>query len=86
VTITTVSGRRQVRFQRSALGPRGDCPPQYWVDGMRVEQASADEFPPNDIEALEIYAGQATIPPQFAPRAVQAVKTCGVIVIWTRVP
>jgi len=86
VTISTISGRRQVRFQRSALNPRGDCPPQYWVDGMRVEQASADEFPPNDIEALEVYAGQATIPPQFAPRSVQAVKTCGVIVIWTRVP
>ncbi len=86
VTIQTIGGRRQVRFSRSAMNPRGDCPPQYWVDGMRIENASADEFPPSDIEGLEIYAGTATIPSQFAPRAVQVQKTCGAIVIWTRVP
>ena len=86
VSIQTISGRRQVRFSRSAMSPRGDCPPQYWVDGMRIENASADEFPPGDIEGIEIYAGTATIPSQFAPRTVQVQKTCGAIVIWTRVP
>jgi Carboxypeptidase regulatory-like domain/TonB-dependent Receptor Plug Domain len=86
VNITSISGRRQVRFSRAAFNTRGDCPPQYWVDGMRVENASADEFPPQDVEALEVYAGAATIPSQFAPRAVQVQKTCGAIVIWTRLP
>jgi hypothetical protein len=86
ITIATMGGRRQVRFSRSTMSPRGDCPPQYWLDGMRVESASADEFPPGDIEAIELYAGSATIPSQFAPRAVQVQKTCGAIVIWTRIP
>jgi hypothetical protein len=86
VMVVTIGGRRQVRFSRSAASPRGDCPPQYWVDGMRVENASADEFPPGDIEALEVYSGTATIPSQFAPRMIQMQKTCGAIVVWTRLP
>ena len=86
VSIQMVNGRRQVRFSRSALNPRGDCPPQYWLDGMRMENASADEIAPGDIEALELYSGTATIPLQFAPRAVQIQKTCGAVVVWTRIP
>jgi hypothetical protein len=81
-----VGGRRQIRMSRSASNPRGDCPPQYFIDGMRMEGGSADEIIPHDIEALEVYAGIATIPLQFAPRAVQREKTCGAIVIWTRLP
>jgi hypothetical protein len=86
ITILSVNGRKSVRFSRSP-GVRGDCPPQYWVDGMRVENASPDEFPPGDVEAVELYAGSATIPPQFAPR-VQSIRTqtCGAVVIWTRLP
>ena len=86
ITVLTVNGRKVVRFSRSP-GIRGDCPPQYWVDGMRVENASPDEFPPGDVEAIELYAGSATIPPQFAPR-MQNVRsqTCGAVVIWTRLP
>jgi hypothetical protein len=86
VGISSVNGRKVIRFTRSA-GIRGDCPPQYWVDGMRIENASPDEFPPQDVEAIELYAGSATIPPQFAPR-IQNVKsqTCGAVVIWTRLP
>ena len=86
VSVVTVGGRRSIRFSRNA-GIRGDCPPQYWVDGMRVENASPDEFPPGDLEALEIYAGPSTIPPQFAPRSFTiGQRTCGAIVIWTRLP
>ncbi|MEP6733387.1 MAG: carboxypeptidase regulatory-like domain-containing protein [bacterium] len=86
VSIVNVNGRRVVRFSRGP-GIRGDCPPQYWVDGMRVESASPEEFPPQDVEAIELYAGNATIPPQFAPK-MQSLRsqTCGVIVIWTRLP
>ena len=54
---------------------------------MRVENASPDEFPPQDVEGIELYAGSATIPPQFAPRF-QSIRTqtCGAVVIWTRLP
>jgi len=81
-SITTINGRSQIRFHRN-VGTR-DCPPQYWLDGQRVEQASPDEFVPDDVEAIEIYPGPATIPVQFAPRPYQ--YTCGAIIIWTRVP
>ena len=86
VNIVNINGRKVVRFGRSP-GLRGDCPPQYWVDGMRIENASPDEFPPQDVEAIELYAGSATIPAQFAPRVTSfRNQTCGVIVIWTRLP
>jgi hypothetical protein len=86
VSIVNVNGRKVIRFSRSP-GVRGDCPPQYWVDGMRIENASPDEFPPMDVEAIELYAGSATIPPQFAPRIqTMRTQTCGAVVIWTRLP
>jgi carboxypeptidase family protein/TonB-dependent receptor-like protein len=80
--VITMNGRRTLRFN-GTLQPR-DCPPQYVVDGMRIESGSPDEFTPSDIEALEFYSGPATIPPQFTNRAFS--HTCGVIVIWTRLP
>ena len=76
------NGRNTLRFTRTQ-GPR-DCPPQYWVDGQRIEAGQPDEFTPEDVEAIEIYAGPATIPVQFAPRP--WAYTCGSIVIWTRLP
>ena len=86
VSVVSINGRQSIRFSRSA-GLRVDCPPQYWVDGMSVQNATPDEFPPQDVEALEIYAGEGTIPPQFAPRMLTfGPKTCGAIVIWTRLP
>lgn len=86
VQVVTRQGRKAVRFARSP-GIRGDCPPQYFVDGMRLEGASPDEFPPMDVEAVELYSGISTIPAQFAPRTVSVrAQTCGAIVIWTRIP
>jgi Carboxypeptidase regulatory-like domain/TonB-dependent Receptor Plug Domain len=86
LSVVNQNGRKVIRFSRS-MGIKGDCPPQYWVDGMRLENATPDEFPPSDIEGIELYSGAATIPPQFAPKF-QTVRqqTCGVIVIWTRLP
>lgn len=80
--VVNLNGRRTLRFNGS-LQPR-DCPPQYVVDGMRIESGSPDEFTPTDIEAVEFYSGPATTPPQFTNRAFN--HTCGVIVIWTRLP
>ncbi|HET9010926.1 MAG TPA: carboxypeptidase regulatory-like domain-containing protein, partial [Gemmatimonadaceae bacterium] len=66
VTIGTRNGRPTIRFNHGTNVR--DCPPQYVVDGMRIENGSPDEFTPQDVEAIEMYSGPATIPPQFAPR------------------
>lgn len=81
VAISSRGGRKVIRFNR---GSARDCPPQYFVDGMRIEAGMPDEFTPQDVEAVEFYSGPATLPPQFAPRPFS--YTCGAIVIWTRIP
>ena len=80
--VVNLNGRQTLRFNNSVGGR--DCPPQYVVDGMRIESGSPDEFSPVDIEAVEIYSGPATTPPQFTGRPFS--YTCGAIVIWTRLP
>ncbi len=82
VKVSTLNGRKFIGFYRNAGNPT--CPPQYFVDGQRIEQGSPDEFTPSDVEAIEVYAGAATIPPQFAPHMWS--RTCGAVVIWTRLP
>ena len=82
LTVVTRGGRKVLRFNRG--GGARDCPPQYFVDGMRIESGMPDEFAPQDVEAVEFYSGPATLPPQFAPRPFS--YTCGAIVIWTRIP
>ena len=82
VRVSTSGGRPTIRFARDANSR--DCPPQYVVDGMRIENGSPDEFTPEDVEAIEIYSGPATVPVQFKSRPDQ--RTCGAVVIWTRLP
>ena len=82
VTIQDYRGRPEIRFRGSVGGMFRDCPPKYWVDGIPLESGSADEFAPDNVEAVEIYAGPATTPPQFTTRS----NTCGTVVVWTRLP
>ncbi len=85
LSVITIGGRQSIRFRNS--GGRGDCPPQYFIDGIRLDNAGPDEFQPSDLEGVELYNGIATIPPQFSPRVVSfGPKTCGAIVIWSRLP
>lgn len=85
LNVMTVGGRQTIRFRNT--GGRGDCPPQYWLDGSRIDSAGPDEFVPGSIEAVEIYNGISTTPAQFAPRVVSfGPKTCGTIVVWSRLP
>jgi hypothetical protein len=85
LNVITVGGRQTIRFRTT--GGRGDCPPQYWLDGSRIENAGPDEFVPGSIEAVEIYNGISTTPAQFAPRMVSfGPRTCGTIVVWSRLP
>jgi len=82
VTVQTRGGRKVIRFSRGSQ--RADCPPQFYVDGMRIDSMSPDEMTPQDVEAIEVYSGPATTPPQFAPKFNS--YTCGAVVIWTRLP
>jgi hypothetical protein len=75
--------RSGVRFD-SSNSKRLDCPPQYWIDGRRVNNTEIDDYPASDVEAIELYAGPSSTPMQFS----QSVSsyTCGTVVIWTRIP
>jgi hypothetical protein len=57
------------------------CPPQLFVHTTPYS-GEVDDFPPDVLEALEIYSGSSEVPPELnIGRAM-----CGVIVIWTRDP
>jgi len=81
VTIMSARGRSDIRFRGAAFGSR-DCPPQYWLDGIPLERGGADEFTPENVEAIELYPSAATTPPQFNTRS----ATCGTVVVWSRLP
>jgi carboxypeptidase family protein/TonB-dependent receptor-like protein len=57
------------------------CPPQLFVHTTPYS-GEVDDFPPDVIEAIEVYSGSAELPPELnLGRAL-----CGAIVIWTRDP
>jgi outer membrane receptor for ferrienterochelin and colicin len=68
--------------------PGMQCLPPVFVDGILVshgnqrpeERFDLNTLLPQDIEAVEIYAGPARVPPQFGG----ANAACGVILVWTR--
>lgn len=80
--VRLAGGEMGMRFTSSA-NQRRDCVPQFWVDGQRVMNAEIDDFPPGDIEGLELYRGPSTTPMRFSQGAI---TTCGTVVIWSRVP
>jgi|SRR5438105_2228470 len=76
-------GQAALRFNRAQMGNR-DCPPQYWVDGIKAFALNIDDIVPQDVEGIEIYEGASSIPPQFNTR--EGTTICGVVLIWTRIP
>ncbi|HEY4218178.1 MAG TPA: TonB-dependent receptor [Gemmatimonadaceae bacterium] len=74
-------GSSTLRFSRTE---RKDCPPQFFVDGVQVTNFSLDDMPPGDVEAIELYAGAAGIPPEFNRQRSNVI--CGAIIIWSRIP
>ena len=59
------------------------CPLRVFIDGSNYPlygQSLDALVQVGDIGAIEVYAGGATVPPQFGGRE----STCGVIAIWTR--
>jgi hypothetical protein len=80
--VTDRMGRTHVRMGRTQGGR--DCPPDFWIDGVRAPMLGVDDIPLQDIEALEVYRGPSGLPPEFNNR--MGNPSCGAIVIWTRVP
>jgi len=74
----------QIRYRGStpfAQFPRCDQVNVY-IDGIRSHDGFRDFFSlsPLDIEAMEVYHGLATVPPEFSPEP----NDCAAIVVWTR--
>jgi hypothetical protein len=75
------SGACEVRAFNDARLITGSCPIQYFLDGAPF-MGTIDEFPPDQIEGVEIYRGSASIPSEFNTGS----SMCGVIAMWSRVP
>ncbi len=79
-----------VRIMRTPLNPEAvvlrtnNCEPLYFIDGMSVMGPSFDpnSQPVDAIEAIEVYASPALVPPEF--RGPMSAQGCGSILIWTR--
>ena len=83
VQIMSHRGRQEIRFRGAGVGSMfRDCPPQYWLDGIPLQSGSAEEFSPDNVEAIELYAGPATTPPRFNTQS----QTCGTVIVWSRLP
>ena len=80
--VTDRTGRALLRMGRSSFGR--DCPPDFWIDGVRAQFLGVDDVPVSDIEALEVYRGPSGLPPEFNSRFSNA--NCGAVIIWTRIP
>ncbi|HEY5063010.1 MAG TPA: TonB-dependent receptor [Gemmatimonadaceae bacterium] len=80
----SVTGEYEVRMARSGSGYGRDCPVEFWIDGSRAPGLNIDDIRPGDVEAMEIYKGAATLPPEF--NGARGSAACGTIAIWTRMP
>ncbi len=77
---------RSVQISRgglNALSARYGCPMSIYLDGVPLGAIRLDYLPPpNDIAAVEVYAGEATLPP-WLPRG-PTPGSCGAILFWTK--
>jgi len=80
--VTDRFGRAALRMGRAVSGR--DCPPDFWIDGVRSPTLGVDDVPLEDVQALEVYAGPSGIPPEMNTRLGN--PGCGAVLIWTRVP
>ena len=60
----------------------GVCQVQLFVDGHPYPRGNIDDFPPDDVEGVEIYRGGSELPAEFRTDNAD----CGLIAIWTRNP
>lgn len=81
--VLTPNGLSYVLRFVSASRSRRDCPPQFWLDGQRLNGFEIDDIPPKDVEGIELYQGPSTTPSQFSSGWN---TSCGTVVVWSRVP
>jgi outer membrane receptor for monomeric catechols len=79
-----MGGTSTLRFSRAIMTPGRDCPPQYWVDGVKTWALNIDDILPQDVEGVEVYSGPSALPSQYNTR--DGTTICGVVLIWTRIP
>ncbi len=79
--IPVENGRTALRFARAH---NNSCPPEYFLDGLRVIGFNIDDVPPGDVEGVELYPGPAGLPPEF--NQLYGTTVCGTVAIWTRIP
>jgi len=84
---TQVFGGTQVYSRREGGGFDANqqqqfCPMQVLLDGIILPRYFNLDLlpPPKQISGIEVYAGAATIPPQFGG----VDRRCGVVAVWTR--
>jgi TonB family protein len=78
----------QTRMARNAVRARGAsraCWPLVWLDGSPLAAAEfdLDAITPGSLDAIEVYSGPATVPPEFM--GTRGLGSCGVVVLWSRV-
>jgi hypothetical protein len=56
-----------------------NCPPAYFLDGIRVTLQDLSFTSALDVEGIEIYRTLAMVPVQYQDRA-----GCGAVLVWTR--
>lgn len=72
--------RGEIRFRGVSSLMGGSCRPKIILDHMHLRGARLDDLVPMEqVEAIEVYKGAATVPPQWRSNA-----TCGVIAVWTK--
>ncbi len=73
--------RTEDGFQRRTDIGRGsgNCRPNVFVDGSRVEVFTEDDFFPEHIEAVEVYTSFVSTPLRY-----RSENKCGAIIIWSR--
>lgn len=77
------TGLPLVEMDRSARSVgSGACQVQLFLDGHPYPRGNVDDFPPDNVEGIEIYRGGSELPAEF--RTDNA--GCGLIAIWTRDP
>jgi len=70
---------------QNAMSARYGCPMSIYLDGVPVGGIRLDYLPPpNEIAAIEVYAGAATTPAWVPKGPFGMDQSCGAILFWTK--